>query len=448
MARPVDKSRQRSDLGQCVLSNPKAQHSDSRKIAVIASIVLSRQHWFDSAALAWLLLSLAGCGWTDDGAALTNRGIAMRGGKATRRAGESPVVVVAMNAESRTIRHAGGTATVPLKPRRIVTLNTTDAAFFLGVKPIAESASWEHYRNHYLGVYRKDVPHIGGAYGASMPVAEIVMTHHPDLIVTDTFGGVSLLNLQKVAPTLVMSSADVNVEQHLQDVGTALGISERTQAALRWLRYKRELAKKALWRTLKKRPADRMPVLTVFWPSQRMIRVLNHKLLYDDGFGFTCPEVVGRQMTSFVSSRLCVMDAEQMADIQADYLLYLSRGAQPVAPCKQELLETNPLWKHLPAVRNNRMWTCNLSQWVSQGPLAYSCCINDLVRLIVPEEKQSVELKRMLKDRPDDADIASVATWPSDRGMAKAGVQAKRRPPPPHQGDSLEQKHRKRGHAL
>jgi len=368
--------------------------------------------------LCLLAVLLIGCGESGntDGAANRNK---YRKSKAHKM----QVVEVAAKDETRTLRHAGGTTeNVPKRPRRVVALNTSDAAYFLGVTPVAETGQWDMGGKHYLDDYRKDVGRVSAAYGTRMATAESVMMFDPDLIVMDSLDGPTLQQMQKIAPTVVVTpgiastSGECQVEEHTTDVGIALGIPERAQAALRWLRYKMELARRDMRTYLAAKYGDRNPVMTVLWPTGRTIRVYHYPALYGNGFGFAQPKPIPWVGKHF-SPRIQVMDAEQLADIEAEYLVCISFNKRGQLPGRAELLGQNPLWEHVQAVRNDQILVGQVSQWVCEGPLGCSLCVNDLVQFVLPPEYQTPELRHMLKDRPDDSDIAEVAHWPSDRGM-------------------------------
>ena len=118
------------------------------------------------------------------------------------------------------------------------------------------------------------------------------------------------------------------------------------------------------------------------------------------------------------------MDPEQLADIQAEYVIYIAMDRRDI-PGKSELIEQNPLWEHVPAVHNGHILGGQVSQWIAGGPLAISVCINDMVKAFLPENQRSAALQRMLKERPTDEDLADVAHWPADRGVT---------PPAPERG--------------
>jgi iron complex transport system substrate-binding protein len=370
--------------------------------------------------LGLILVMVSGCReGNESGAVRSKRGRKIQGNKV-------PVVELARDGQTRLLRHAGGEDRVPLNPQRVVALSATDAAVFLDFVPVAQTGSSNIGMGHYLAPYERGSGHIRTAYGARMAAPESVMTFEPDLIVIDTLDGPTLNQMRKIAPTVVVSTASERwislssqVEQHTADVGMALGIPDRAEAALRWLRYKVELARRDLHAYLLPKFDGRMPIAMLFCPFMRMVRINRHPLLYEEGLGFTSPKVA-RWAGTHVSSRNEMIDAEQIADIHAEYLFCVRsdrRGYLPgYSPTEVENISQNPLWEHLPAVRDGHVMITSMQLWVSDGPLAYSLCIDDIVEFVLPPGRQTPELKKMLKARPDDADIAEVAHWPPDRG--------------------------------
>jgi ABC-type Fe3+-hydroxamate transport system substrate-binding protein len=371
--------------------------------------------------LCVLAVLLIGCGERG-----STGGAARSADRRKSKSSEMPVVEVAADSQARTLRHGGGTTEdVPAKPCRVVALNTSDAAYFLGFAPVAETVSWNMRGSHYLDPYRKDVGRVGAAYGTRMASPESVMSFAPDLIIMDSLDGVALSQMQKLAPTVVVRRGtasvtnELQIEEHTADVGLALGIPARTQAALRWLRYKVELASRDMRAYFAKEFGDRIPAMTVLWPNWHVIRVYYSPLVYNSGLGFVKPKPIQWfYIRTSGSPTYDTMDYEQLADIEAEYLVCLSynRIRGPL-PGRTDHIERSPLRKHLQAVKNDRVLGGNIAEWRCDGPLSFSLCLNELVRLVLPLEHQTPELQQMLKDRPDDGDIAEVARWPSDRGM-------------------------------
>ncbi len=373
--------------------------------------------------LGLVLMAISGCGKVD-GTSATRWKNAFK-----NRAQKSPVVELARDGQTRLVRHAGGEDHVPLNPQRVVTLSATDAVIFLGFVPVAEAGTWNQGMPHYLDPYTKDIGHVRTAYSTRMAAAESVMTFEPDLILMDTLDGPTLNQMRKIAPTVVVSttawiSLNSQVEQHVADVGTALGMPDRAEAALRWLRYKMELARRDLHAFFLPRHGGRMPILTVIWPFTRIIRVHLHPVLYEEGLGFTCPKAI-RWSGTHASPRNKIMDAEQLADIQAEYICCVSSNYESRLPTQPSIVGQNPLWERLPAVREGRIFNVPMYLMTSDSPMAYSIFINNIVQGLLPTEHQSRELKEMLKARPDDADIADVAHWPKDRGVSSIKMTAK-----------------------
>ena len=135
----------------------------------------------------------------------------------------------------RTVTDASGArVSVPVRPRRVVTLSepTLDGALALGVTPVGTTAGrGQSGPPAYLARRAAGIPVVATV---AQPDLEKITTLHPDLILTDgTVNGSAIPQLTKIAPVVVTAKHGADWRQAFRDEAAALNRTGRASAVLR-----------------------------------------------------------------------------------------------------------------------------------------------------------------------------------------------------------------------
>lgn len=153
----------------------------------------------------------------------------------------------------------GNKISIPANPQRVVTTQYLDAMLALGVKP-AGAAS------HLLeGDYLKGK--IDGVADIGNPTnVEKVLELQPDLIITTEYTTPEVKEqLEKIAPTVVVSFGDGDLFEQLRNVAAVLGKEKEAEQWIASFNKKAEEGRKKLAGKFKK-----MKRLRFIWPTIRM----------------------------------------------------------------------------------------------------------------------------------------------------------------------------------
>ena len=277
-------------------------------------------------------------------------------------------------ADSVTIDHALGVATLETHPERVVSLyqGATDTAVALGITPVGMVESWtEKPMYQYLRPYLSGVRMLGLE---TQPDLEGIALLDPDLIVAARNRHLAIFPLlNQIAPTVAVDNVYA-FKTLLSVMAKATGRQERGLCLLEhWQSRTRDFQSQ-----IRKKLGDA-------WPSEVAILSFraDHARIYYDGFarrvlkelGFLAPEPHrqkgwGIKLTSEES--IPAMDAQT---------IFLFMEDDPAVQRTYRRWSSHPLWKNLKAVQAGEVYQVNPVTWnMGAGILAANLMLDDLYR--------------------------------------------------------------------
>ncbi len=246
--------------------------------------------------------------------------------------------------------HEGGTLTLEQMPERVVALNwaAAEALLLLDVTPVgvADQALYSYW------VREPEMPEDMQELGArSVPSMEAIAQLEPDLIVTSSQLAPAISQLERIAPTYVISVYDNDANpwsrarEMLLTLGEILGREDRARAVLEELdaelrQLRRSLADAGL--------ADER-VAVVSFLDDRHVRINAPNGLIQAAIERLGLRNAWQQEGNFWG--FSVVGLEALARLGEVRLVVLS----PVTPAVAASLKDSPLWQALPAVREEQV---------------------------------------------------------------------------------------------
>jgi len=288
---------------------------------------------------------LAGCGWTTD-------------------AGD------ARSGDTRVVEHAGGRATVPARPERVVVLDRfpLDTALAVGVRPVGvpDPSNLPSYLAGRVG----EAKSIGGEYAPSL---ERIATLEPDLIIGSIYSAEGNYDkLKEIAPTVLIDDEDSGRWKEIQaEVAEALGKEMAGKEAMS--HYDERLAE--FDRAMGEGPR---PEVSVVRPRDDGIRLygktyFSGTILEDAGLPRPPSQDIEEKEPLDISKELI-----RKADGEVIFVWSYSPEEQE----ELKKIKADALWSRLDAVRAGRVYEVG-DHWYGSGPLAADAVVDDLFEHLV-----------------------------------------------------------------
>ncbi|MCZ8532670.1 ABC transporter substrate-binding protein [Psychrobacillus psychrodurans] len=278
------------------------------------------------------------------------------------------------NTDTRKVKDAFGEVEIPVKPKRIAGIYLEDYMVALGVEPIVQ---WYHPswgKQDYLGL--SDVPlfDITGSL-------EAMLEKNPDLIILTGGMDESYQLYSKIAPTYrVPDEVLWDAEETLKTIADLLGIPEKATTVL--ADYKQKIAdtKVKLEEAIGRETVAVVRLDVGDKPELRLFGLNNPYtgMIYKD---------LGLEPFEWVKNIQAhdVISQEKIPEFNADHIIiFPSNGTwDSESNAKAVALLQDPLWKGIPAVKNNHVYQLERSHWQSGAIKANTMKMEDLLRLIV-----------------------------------------------------------------
>lgn len=274
----------------------------------------------------------------------------------------------------RVVKHAMGTAEVPVIPQRVIAMGTAplDAAIALGVQPIG--ASYFETFPKYLEKNVENIEDIVVIGSGHQPDFETVLELKPDLILgSEVLSEYKLLS--QIAPT-VFTKVNGRLgewQQNFQLYAEALGKSKLAQQLLEDYEQRVEQLRQKITS-----------------PETITISVL---ISYDDRFSvYTTGSFSGSVLQDVGFSRPPAQDitrtygidlsAEAFNELDGNYIFLIEHDLSIDQISKQELI-THPLWSQLDAVQQDRVCEVTSEVWTTgRNFLAANQILEDVERCL------------------------------------------------------------------
>lgn len=309
---------------------------------------------FSIMIMLFFAISLAACGQSADKGA----GTAAGGASPSASPGSGKI----------TVEDATGTVTLNKAPERIVTMDFsfTDMLITLGVQPIgiADDNSPDLFMDAVKSQL-KAYTSVGSRYE---PNIELISSLKPDLIIADINKHKNALTqLKSIAPILVLNDFQADYEQMLKNfaiVAKATGKEEAGTKRLQEHQAKMDEAKKKI----------KNAKLTIL-PA-----VVNPK-----GFFGHSDHSYSGSMLKMLGFEDPVKNNAAYPELTLEQLVETNPQAMFLMPTEKVTIvnqwESNPLWKKIDAVANNKVFTVERRDWsLSRGMLGSEKIAEDIVK--------------------------------------------------------------------
>ncbi|WP_258296993.1 ABC transporter substrate-binding protein [Paenibacillus peoriae] len=275
----------------------------------------------------------------------------------------------------------GNKISIPANPQRVVTTQYLDAMLALGVKP-AGAAS------HLLeGDYLKGK--IDGVADIGNPTnVEKVLELQPDLIITTEYTTPEVKEqLEKIAPTVVVSFGEGDVFEQLRNVAGVLGKDKEAEQWIASFNKKGEEGRKKLAGKFKK---DETVTIYMAY-DKNVLRVYGARnvghVIYRS-LELNPPEYIRQKLEkdpkfNFVYDSISM---EKLPELSGDRIIMLVYDeATKDGMLKQ--IEQSALWRNLPAVKNHKVYFIKADPWFTYSPLAIDKSLDEAVTMLSVDPK-------------------------------------------------------------
>ena len=242
---------------------------------------------------------------------------------------------------TKTVSTVNGDIVIPTHPKRIVSEEYLGSLIALDVIPIG--APGLTIKNYYFKDALVGVADTGD-YGK--PSAEKIMSLQPDLIITAN--GDSYAQLSKIAPTLVIPYGELkNAHEELTYFGKLFGKETEAKAWLETFDQRIAAAKAKVDTSI---PAN--ATFTIMEDGEKSTWV------YGDNFGRggqPIYQALGRKPPEGIAKEImekqwAELSSELLDKYAGDYVIMTSNNRT------LEDFKKDPIWKNIPAVKNNKMY--------------------------------------------------------------------------------------------
>lgn len=259
----------------------------------------------------------------------------------------------------RTITHAMGSTTIPAKPKRVVVLDTgeLDDVTMLGITPVGAVAP--HLKSEggfpaYLKGRTEGTKDVGPS---AEPNLELIASLKPDLILSSKVRHEKVYDkLKAIAPTVFTATTGFPWKENLAVHAKALGLEKEAAASLKSY----EDRAKKLGAAIKAKNGGKEPTASVV----RFVAGPTRLYQLDSFSGVVLTDIgLGRPASQNVHSAMLEVGPEQIDKADAD-LVFVTVSDDP-AKTQQSVVESNPVWKDLGAVKNHKVVNVTDETWMS-----------------------------------------------------------------------------------
>ncbi|KQO18366.1 ABC transporter substrate-binding protein [Paenibacillus sp. Leaf72] len=265
---------------------------------------------------------------------------------------------------------SGHEVAIPTHPQKIVMLGDIPGDLLaLGITPAGNDWVNEPY------IYKDD---LAGVVDIGYPHnMEKVLELAPDLILQAGYGGPDdteiFEKMSKIAPTVIFNR-DAATFDRLREVAD---IVNKKQEAEAWI-ASYEIKAKAMWDKIGLKPGESA---TVYLSLAGDFYVMGHfsltMSLYQSG-GFSPSTKVQELIDK--KEVFSLISMEVLPDYAGDHVFLLSSPGTDDEVEAKKLME-GPLWKSIPAVKNNQAYTADIS-WNASDPITMERFLEELPKIM------------------------------------------------------------------
>ncbi|MCG9892084.1 MAG: iron-siderophore ABC transporter substrate-binding protein [Thermosynechococcaceae cyanobacterium MS004] len=286
--------------------------------------------------------------------------------------------------DCRIVQHSMGSICIPRNPQRVVTLDSFENSWALGIRPIASSYVTGFPMPKYLQGKVELVESVG-AYNS--PNIEKILRLKPDLIIVRSDLEGIYKNLSYIAPTVVLNIPfpPPPWQDTLKELATVLGKEKEGQQLLNqyWQRVEK------LQQTLSDSAAS---------PKENFLKNLKVSIANTSSeygvwsygekhYSGSILKDIGLQRPKSQRGDFFYVDnisKEKISDIDGDVLLFASWERKDDKKTLDKL-KRNPLWSQLEAVQKNKVYLVG-AHWHNSDIFAINAILDDLEKYLVNEQ--------------------------------------------------------------
>lgn len=299
-------------------------------------------------------------------------------------------VSVEEDATTRLVEHAFGTTEIPSNPERIVSVYLEDMLLALEVPlELAVTVGEDNYLSEEI--HSRGIETVAAGENVDF---ELILEHQPDLIITmDVISQEVYDALNKIAPTIAFSRRAW--QDSLPKLGAALGMEEKAQKIIDDYAVHVTEANEALADVLKDEPtaaAIRFTAKTMrlYFPRVRGAATRQGYVtsLYED-IGFGVEDYISQlQQAEDPARENAQISMEVLPELQSDYVFVIIGSAGNTSDAQSqdltdfEEISSSDIWAGLTAVQEDHVYYLESRYWISDGPLADTMKINQVVELL------------------------------------------------------------------
>jgi iron complex transport system substrate-binding protein len=250
-----------------------------------------------------------------------------------------------------------GEIEIPVEPKRVVATQYLGHLLTLGVQPIG--AGTASLNQHFLKDRIEGIVDIGDDSVALEKIASL----EPDLIIRPSDKNYE--QFSKIAPTIVIPWGAKGLYEELREFGDFLGKKDEAEQAIGQYEAKLAEAKEKLQGVVKE--GETVGVYEIWaknlWAVGESFGRGTRNLFA--GLGYQPPESLKESVLN--GGPGLDMSLESLPEMAADYMFVTVYAADGGDERAKEIMES-PMWKLLPAYKNNRIFTLDIDQF-SAGDL-------------------------------------------------------------------------------
>ncbi|WP_094700129.1 iron-hydroxamate ABC transporter substrate-binding protein [Brevibacillus laterosporus] len=263
--------------------------------------------------------------------------------------------------ESQTMSYTAinGEIQIPKDPKRVVVAEEIYVGDFLalGIKPVG--VPQKALDNIYLKERLDGIQSIGDGKST-----EKIMELKPDLIITFS-GAENIDQLQKIAPTVAIEYGKKEVREQVREFGK---MTNREDKANKWIANWDKKVAEAKPR-VKASVGDK--TVSILNPYSKGIYVFGHnfsrggEILYNE-LKLKAPAIIQKEVIDS-GQGLGSLSLETLPSYAGDYIFTTAWSGDDANP---EVVYNSSIWKALPAVKNNRVFSMDKNSSVFNDPIS------------------------------------------------------------------------------
>ncbi|MBW4622893.1 MAG: iron-siderophore ABC transporter substrate-binding protein [Cyanosarcina radialis HA8281-LM2] len=276
--------------------------------------------------------------------------------------------------ECRVIQHEFGETCVPLKPRRIVALDTNvnlDPLIALGIEPIGYASDNVGGQENIASVSLDDLKGATNVGHIQGPSLEKVLMLKPDLILATEYHPYQLLSA--IAPAVPVPSPNLDApgneaffKENLRYVAKVLGKDTKAKEVLS--QYQKRIA------DLRKRLGNQLEKLEV------SVIYYIHGLVYTPAKNYdaTADVLIDLGVRYKLPPSGAIVSIETIEEYNTDALFIINLERKSLSFFLQ-----HPLFSRLKAAKNHRVYLVTPERWDNRGFLGANQVLDDLEKYLV-----------------------------------------------------------------